>query len=176
MFIDINDIGPDGVEIETALDLPDLEDAGGESLTVRSCTLTARLAQGKRGTEIRGRLDAVVQVQCSRCLKTLEEPVRAGYFLVAVPEAVEQPAPGEGEDPEEEAFLEARLKATDGKVDLNAVAAEQIYLNLSRKPVCSRDCRGLCPGCGVNRNSAECRCDHEEIDPRLAPLLKFRKN
>jgi uncharacterized protein len=176
MFIDINKIGPEGVELDTSLDLPELEGPSGEALEVRSNTFVARVLKGSRGAEIRGNLDAVVQVVCSRCLEKLDEKVHADFFLLAVSE-IETVEDGKTVDEEEEeAYRESLLSVADGRLDLAAVAQEQIYLNLSRKPICSTECRGLCPGCGVNRNSAECRCDQEEIDPRLAPLLKFRKN
>ena len=71
---------------------------------------------------------------------------------------------------------DALFPVEGGKVNLTQIATEQIYLNLSRKPICSETCKGLCPDCGVNRNTAECRCSGEDIDPRLAPLLKFRQN
>ncbi len=176
MFIDINKIGPEGVELDTALDLPELEGPSGETLQVRSNSLAATVVKGSRGVEFRGRLNAVVEVVCSRCLEPLDEPVRTEFFLLAVPDSEEGPAPDSADDPEEEALQEALLKVSDGRVDLTAVAVEQIYLNLSRKPICSRECRGLCAGCGVNRNNAECSCDRDEIDPRLAPLMKFREN
>jgi uncharacterized protein len=176
MFININKIGPEGVELDTDLDLPELEGPSGEALQVRSNAFVATVVKGSRGAELRGRLEAVVEVICSRCLEPLEEQVRADFYLVAVPDQEDGPEP-EGEvDPEDEAFREALLKVTDGRLDIREVAAEQIYLNLSRKPICSESCRGLCPVCGVNRNNAECRCNQDEIDPRLAPLLKFRKN
>lgn len=176
MFIDINKIGPEGVDVDTNLDLPELEGPSGEPLQVRSNTFVAKVVKSSKGAEIRGRLDAVVQVVCSRCLEGMEETVQAGFSLLAVPETAEGEAAEVVDDLEEEGYRESLLTVTDGRLDLAAVAQEQIYLNLSRKPICSRECRGLCTGCGVNRNNVECSCDQEEIDPRLAPLLKFRKN
>jgi uncharacterized protein len=171
MFIDINKIGSEGLVLETTLDLPESKGAGGESQPVRSASLVATVVKGSRGVEIRGRLDAVVGVVCSRCLERIEEPVQADIFLVAVPEDQEDP-----EVPDDDAWRDARLTVADERVDLVEMALEQIELNLSRKPVCRQDCLGLCSGCGVNRNTAECRCAREEIDPRLAPLLKFWDN
>ncbi len=157
--------------METALDLPPLQGAGGESKPVRSVSLVAKVVKRDLGAEIRGKLNAVVGVVCSRCLEPLEEPIQTDIFLIAVPEDQDDP-----EVPDDDAWQDARLQVTDGRIDLLAVAAEQIELNLSRKPVCRQDCLGLCAGCGVNRNTAECRCPREEIDPRLAPLLKFWEN
>jgi uncharacterized protein len=45
-------------------------------------------------------------------------------------------------------------------------------LELDTKNLCSDDCRGLCPGCGVNLNEGQCRCK-KEIDPRLAKLAQL---
>jgi uncharacterized protein len=171
MFIDINEIGPEGLALDTALNLPEFHRAWGEVVPVRSISLAARVTKGNRGTEIEGRLNAVVSVRCSRCLEPVEEKLAVELFLVAVTEEPEDPE--RWENSEEEAWRDALLTVEDGRIDLLQVAAEQIELNLSRKPVCSEDCRGLCPRCGVNRNAAECGCTGEEIDPRLAPLLKF---
>jgi uncharacterized protein len=55
------------------------------------------------------------------------------------------------------------------------MVTEQLYLGLPLKPICSPDCRGLCPSCGANRNTDPCDCADEPIDPRLAPLLRFRQ-
>jgi uncharacterized protein len=67
------------------------------------------------------------------------------------------------------------LVVPEGKIALEEVATEQLYLNLPLKPICSPACRGLCPACGVNRNTTSCACEGKDLDPRLAPLLQFRK-
>ncbi len=42
--------------------------------------------------------------------------------------------------------------------------------HLPVRVLCSGDCRGLCPTCGLNRNERDCACGQGEIDPRLAVL------
>ena len=39
--------------------------------------------------------------------------------------------------------------------------------------LCAADCRGLCPMCGVNRNTATCDCDTQRVDPRLQVLAQL---
>ena len=34
---------------------------------------------------------------------------------------------------------------------------------------CREDCKGLCPQCGIDRNTDTCNCE-KPIDPRLAAL------
>ena len=58
----------------------------------------------------------------------------------------------------------------DDQIDLNELLREQFYLALPMKPLCREDCQGLCPVCGINRNTATCGCELSWEDPRLAPL------
>jgi uncharacterized protein len=58
----------------------------------------------------------------------------------------------------------------DDQIDLIELLREQFYLALPMKPLCREDCRGLCPQCGVNRNTGTCECAPGWDDPRLAPL------
>jgi uncharacterized protein len=58
----------------------------------------------------------------------------------------------------------------DDQIDLSDLLREQFYLALPMKPLCRDDCRGLCPQCGVNRNTGTCDCGPGWEDPRLAPL------
>ena len=52
---------------------------------------------------------------------------------------------------------------------------EQISLEVPIKPLCSKDCKGLCPKCGTDLNESKCDCAaRPRIDPRLAGLKEFR--
>lgn len=42
--------------------------------------------------------------------------------------------------------------------DLTEDMREATILAFSSYPVCSEDCRGLCPQCGANLNEGECKC------------------
>ncbi|NLA05033.1 MAG: DUF177 domain-containing protein, partial [Firmicutes bacterium] len=42
-------------------------------------------------------------------------------------------------------------------------------------PLCKPDCRGLCPGCGVDLNETTCSCEDESrIDLRWQKLKELR--
>lgn len=58
----------------------------------------------------------------------------------------------------------------DGKLDLQQLTLEDIFLSLPSKLLCSDTCRGVCPTCGKNLNEGPCGCK-KEVDPRLAALL-----
>jgi len=62
---------------------------------------------------------------------------------------------------------------TGEEIDLSGLVWEALALELPMKPVCSDECRGLCPVCGGNLNENDCGCRAEETDPRLLPLKKL---
>jgi uncharacterized protein len=171
MFIDINEIDCEGIRFDEQLDLSSVTGAGPDTLRVVSARIVGKAAPGELGVLLDARLDALVELACSRCTEPFEIRLTPAFRLTLVPEVVEFAA-GETKIEEEDASLFA---AKEGKVDLTQIAAEQIYLDLPLKPVCEEDCRGLCPQCGANRNTTDCGCADEGMDPRLTPLLQFRK-
>jgi uncharacterized protein len=66
------------------------------------------------------------------------------------------------------------LSPADDKIDLSASVFENALLALPMKNLCSEDCKGLCPVCGVNRNEVECNCETEVHNPVWEPLLKLK--
>lgn len=171
MFIDINSLGPEGLAFERSLRLDGLEGPSRERLPVVPARLAGSLSPGGRGPHLEGSLEAVVPLTCSRCLEPFPWSVHSDFDLVVVRE---EPALAEDDDELDEDAAEA-LVAPEGKIGLEDLAKEQLYLNLPLKPICRPDCKGLCTSCGANRNTTTCGCATEAVDPRMAPLLEFRK-
>jgi uncharacterized protein len=65
---------------------------------------------------------------------------------------------------------------TDDAIDLEQIMREQFYLALPMKPLCTSDCQGLCPVCGINRNRETCSCASTWVDPRFDALRNLTKN
>ena len=63
----------------------------------------------------------------------------------------------------------------DAHHDLDITEAVRQYaaVGLPMKPLCDRDCAGLCSHCGTNLNRETCFCDAQEIDSRWLPLLNL---
>lgn len=118
-----------------------------------------------------------VTVACSRCV----EPVR-----LAIDEALRVTfmPPGELDD-DDDAGSDAAGDTDDGpevgehdldvfpfdgeRVDLEPLFREQFVLAIPYAPLCAETCKGLCPQCGIDRNTGTCGCE-KPIDPRLAAL------
>ena len=43
-------------------------------------------------------------------------------------------------------------------IDVFQVLHQQIFLMVPEKHICSEECKGLCPSCGVNLNTDSCNC------------------
>ncbi len=61
----------------------------------------------------------------------------------------------------------------DDTVDITENVHDALLLAVTAKPVCSDDCMGLCPECGINLNTGECGCSNDKIDSRWQALSKL---
>ena len=59
------------------------------------------------------------------------------------------------------------------KLDATKAVQDEIVLSLPTLLLCSPDCKGLCPKCGVNRNVTECDCDTHKENP-FSQLLNLK--
>jgi uncharacterized protein len=124
------------------------------------------LHKDKDRFRIEGRVRTVLELPCSRCLEPYRLPVDAAFDLRYLPVA-DRSSEDEQEVAEEDVDISYYK---DDQIDLSDLLREQFYLVLPMKPLCQEDCRGLCPQCGVNRNTGTCDCGPAWEDPRLAPL------
>jgi uncharacterized protein len=60
------------------------------------------------------------------------------------------------------------------QIDLRSMVRESVLLDVPDAPVCRPDCAGLCPVCGIDRNTATCGCTVATPDPRWAGLEAIR--
>jgi uncharacterized protein len=60
----------------------------------------------------------------------------------------------------------------EGCVDVGDLARTAFILEMDTKTLCSEDCKGICPGCGVDLNQGSCTCK-KQVDPRLAVLAQL---
>jgi uncharacterized protein len=115
-----------------------------------------------------GQVDGDITGRCSRCLEEYEFPLAVSFALVFAP------CSEGGQDLDLEQS-DADLNYYDGdEVDLSPPLREQILLALPTRPICRESCAGLCPHCGVNRNTTTCDCREERGDPRLAVLRTLK--
>ena len=129
--------------------------------------LDGTVSRSKGAVAIAGEASTTLELACSRCLERYPLDVTARFDLTYRP-AAERPE-GIGEVEVADADIDTAYY-DEGRIDLAELVQEQLFLELPMKPLCKDDCQGLCPVCGVNRNTTPCTCETRWIDPRLAGL------
>lgn len=114
-----------------------------------------------------------LHVACSRCVGPvrleIDDPVRV-TFMPAHELPSDDDEAAAGEDGAEISGEDLDLFPYEGEhVDLEPLFREEFVLAVPYAPLCREDCQGLCPQCGIDRNSGTCTCE-KPIDPRLAAL------
>jgi uncharacterized protein len=125
-----------------------------------------RVRRSGHEVRLKGRITARAEVDCDRCLKAVPVPVETEFDVTYVPE--EDYRASEAAELQEE---DLGLSVFDGEtIDVDELVREQLLLALPTRALCAEECKGLCPVCGADRNSAACDCATKEVDPRWAGL------
>ena len=137
--------------------------------TLQKVDVTFNVTKTSGTIFIKGSLFATFCIACSRCLEDVILSAGGDFAYTMEPMTT---------DTREEVELEAEeleISYYQGDfIDLAPIVYEQIILQIPIKPLCSEDCKGLCPHCGTNLNVASCDCSLEVIDDRLAVLKNFK--
>jgi uncharacterized protein len=175
LVIPVRDIPAEGKPIDAALDAQTLHVDQEEEFGLEWGRLTGRLEKDDdQSVHFRGRLQARLRLHCGRCLEPFVNDLDEELDLFYMPRGAET---GD-EEQEQDVELSDRDMVVayyvDGRIDLGESVREQIHLAVPLRRLCREDCRGLCPSCGLNRNTASCDCrPAETADERLAPLRKL---
>jgi uncharacterized protein len=115
---------------------------------------------------IRGEMETALRLLCGRCLAEFEKKIEIPVNLTFFP-AQEETASESRELSEEE--VGSSVYGED-EIDLGVFMKELVELHKPMKPLCSEECKGICPECGANRNEKECGCAVRHVDPRFQAL------
>ena len=121
---------------------------------------------------VQGRLQTQTSIICSRCAKTftlkLPLKVQEEFFpTIDIETGVKLPPP---EEPGSFTIDEHHI------LDLTEAIRQYIVTAIPMKPLCKKECAGLCATCGKDLNHGKCDCRQEEMDPRWAELLKLKNS
>jgi uncharacterized protein len=126
-----------------------------------------RLEAVHEGVLATGTASAPVVGECARCLEPVTSEVEANFQELYRYE----PSPEEDDDEEDVLLLDGDL------LDLEPVLRDAVVLALPLSPLCSDDCTGLCPECGVRLADAEPGHQHDDaVLPEWEALRGFTAN
>ena len=139
MKIEINDISSKGVHKEAEYNPCELDleiEASKVALPVKFITpinISADINLAGKELVVRSILMYKLQMICSRCLEKFDLLFEGKHIFTYNIQNLET-------------------------VDVTNEVREEIILDYPLKPLCSKDCRGICIKCRVNLNMENCKC------------------
>ena len=136
---------------------------------VTTSTVSGEIRQAGRRAHLTGRVLGRVEVECDRCLTPVELPVDSEFQLEYV-----TPEDYQAQQAIELTEDDLDLSTFDGEaIDVDELVAEELLLAVPDHVLCSENCKGICATCGADRNSGECGCESQQVDPRWAGLREL---
>jgi uncharacterized protein len=129
-----------------------------------------RFSRTNRGLLVTGTVDAALALECSRCLRPIDLPLRLSLDEEVLP-AIDL-ATGK---PLDQTIEPEVVRLTDHhELELEPMIREAVLLAEPIAPVCRPDCPGLCAVCGEALDDGPHDHDESPLDPRLEALRAFR--
>ena len=126
--------------------------------------LDLRLESVSEGVLVSGSVSGPTRGECARCLEPITGEVEVVLTeLFAYPDSATESTT---EDDEVGSVI-------DQTVNLEQPIIDAVGLALPFVPLCSPDCPGLCPQCGIALSAAGPGHHHDQIDPRWAKLAEM---
>jgi uncharacterized protein len=130
------------------------------------------LTLSERDVFLSGSFEAEGDAVCDRCAEAFTLRLGREFDAVLVPRSGESPGAPKVELHRED----MEISFYDGTgVEVADVFWEQAAMALPVKVLCEEDCRGVCPGCGVNLNREACTCPGESHVGPFDVLKKLKK-
>jgi uncharacterized protein len=170
MKIVFSDIMPGGIR-RVIKDSGWAKDSGVEFQQPPEVSLSLILAD-EVTAELKGELNAIIDAQCSRCGCTtfFEVDEKFNYTF-----RLGKDGRHDVEDLEcrEEDIETVYLDKPE--ISIDEILLEQLILSIPEKLLCSKQCKGICPGCGALLTTEQCRCDANLTDSPFAVLKHLKK-
>lgn len=124
------------------------------------------------GILVRGPIRATATGTCARCLAATSDTWEV-EVLELHRAVVDVEGDGPAEDDEDD--LDYRLVDGDRQLELDQMVRDALVVGQPVRVLCRPDCAGLCPSCGVDRNTGSCAHGEDRpIDPRWEALRDLR--
>lgn len=159
-------------ETEPAAHYPALVEleAAGEATFIAPVSTAVRAFWEYDHVRANGKVETRVKLTCSRCLEEYERDISSDFTIFYTQ--------GENLAGEEEVELSEEelisVPFTGDEIDMDFEISEQVMMEIPYKPLCSEECKGLCPNCGADLNRGECGCDRGGINLKMSALKDLK--
>jgi uncharacterized protein len=153
------------------LTAPELELESSDIIDFIGCKVTLDVDFHTGEIVARSKAESVLKLECARCLEPFEHKMVHNLAFV-----IKLARKGELNGPEAESSDDFFVVSDSAEeFDLTPIVRERILISLPLKPLCDESCKGLCPQCGVNKNTKTCDCSDDRIDGRWSGLRELKE-
>jgi uncharacterized protein len=170
MIIDIDRLPEDGLNVSEDFEFFSSELVEENAVFLEPVHADVNVRMVGEEIFITGRITTCLSFVCSRCLSPFEFKVNSSFDLVYLPEELEIAKDQLDEEDINQLFFYSQ------KIDLKDVVLEQLNLTFPVRPLCARDCQGICPVCGKIIKEGDCSCAASDLDPRLEKFKDFLRD
>jgi uncharacterized protein len=170
LSIDVESLPHDGLMRRFSSPATALGIDAADAVIVQPLELECQFFRANREVVVHGALQSAVRLTCGRCAEEVVLPLALAVNAVYLPGPdLSSERLKELEDDDTDVYT-----YTDSVIDLSEMLRDQILLSLPLQPYCRADCKGLCPSCGVNRNTVRCQCAEEKLGSPFELLKGLR--
>ena len=106
--------------------------------------------------------------ECDRCTVEYEQDLNNTFEVVYI-------FSESGEEKNDEENINVHYISSDAdKISIREEVIDFTLLAVPFKKLCAEDCKGLCPKCGNDLNTEECKCEKDTTNPVWEPLMKLK--
>ena len=149
-------------QIDVTLDVVELQDSYEKYTVLKPLKVIGELNSVGEIITLEGKVTGVLELTCSRCLKNFNYDIQLD---------INEKLTNNPENKDDEIIF-----INNDKLNLTEIVENNIIMSLPIQRLCQEDCKGLCASCGSDLNLGECKCQHLNIDPRLAKLKDLFSN
>jgi len=149
-----------GSSHEFSFDLPQAK--VGDDLELRQFVGALSIGRTAQGLLLTGRFSGATELTCVRCLRSFDH---TQSWKLTEDFALNEKTVSES----------GLIVPEDAQIDLQPILRDYALLEVPIKPLCSNDCRGLCPVCGQDLNIRDCGHRPSSGDSPFAALEDLLK-
>ncbi len=155
MFIEVDKISVKGLALNDSIALDEnlLIEEG--SFFLEDVDYVIHLSREGKKIKAKGNINTMVSIPCVNCLEHFDLKIDSDFDIILFPvDLIKLTNSSLNPEDMEYIFFEG------DHIDLAKILMEQVNLFTPYKPVCSSNCKGLCPYCGTNLNYESCECEN----------------
>jgi uncharacterized protein len=170
LIVELSAIPPEGITYRFRSTVVALGIDDPEVAVVQPLEMDCQFVKVNRDVVVHGTLRSAVRLTCSRCAEEFVQPLLLALDAMYLPIDDLSSARAKAlEDDVTDVYAYA-----ESVIDLVEMVRDKLFLSIPLQPHCRAGCQGLCPSCGVNRNTVRCQCAEEKLGSPFELLKELR--